>query len=284
MPELRERFEVLDRLDPPDLRWEIRHRTPGRITTGPDRPRVGLAVGALALAAAGIVLVSIAFLGNRGVGGAPDGGSEEATEDRAAAVALGALTDARLHDPAGLYYDYGAVEPAGMDFVAYLCSSPPESGVCNTESADATLTVASEGQDLVVTEASGGFTEGQRAGLVGYRESLESSPEWVYEPIAIQSYEDLVNAGLMEVDGPIPVGHMVVASLYWAGPIPSDLVTSCHIALFDDQGAVVHTTNTIERAAPTVEGARDAILLAEIPEDVVAVSTRALCENSRLDP
>jgi Tol biopolymer transport system component len=63
MNEFRTRFREADRIPAPDLWPDIASRRPGRLPAGSDRPRVAIAVLALAVAAVGIFVVARAFFG-----------------------------------------------------------------------------------------------------------------------------------------------------------------------------------------------------------------------------
>ncbi|MGH2674079.1 MAG: hypothetical protein ACRDKA_06035 [Actinomycetota bacterium] len=283
MADLGERFQGLDRLSAPDLRSEIRGRTPGSPPTGPPWRRLGGAVAALMVAAAGLALAGRAFLGGREEGPSPRGPSLASSSERAATVGIAALTEAGLRDGIGLVpvesvpgdedpgfrtvapYDYGGVRPQGEGWVAAFCSSPPEDSDCDETTADSFVKIVPEGEDLVVVEASGAFTEAQRDHLLGYRESAEPPPaQWIYRPVRLIGDSDR--------------GDQMVAGLsYWTGSIPSHMGALCHTEVLDQQGQVVYAFRDVPALPPETEGGRDSNYVAEIPEDLGGSDARVVC-------
>jgi hypothetical protein len=264
MADLSERFRGLDRVPTPDLRWEIRHRTPSGSLPGPDRRRLGAAVAVL-VAAAGLALAGRAFLGVSGDNGLRPGASLASPDERAGTVAIAALTEAALHDYASTYYDYGGIRRQEGGWVASFCGPTSESEGCTVDSADALLTIRPDGDDLVVTKVSGAFTEDQRTGLVGYREPAAPPPaRWIYGPIVPGSIEE-TNAPALR------------ASSYWTGAIPSNLGALCRFEALDAGGEVVFATRESPLHPPETEPGRDGNALVELPDDVQASEGRVVC-------
>jgi hypothetical protein len=282
MTDLRERFRGLDRLPVPDLRSEIRGRTASRPPPGPPWRRLGAAVAAFVVAAAGLALAGRAFLRDRGEPPSRLGASLASPSERAATVAIAALTEVGLRDGVRLTaseavpgnedpalrifhpYDYGGLRPSGPGWLAAFCASPPEGSDCDEESADAFLTIVPQGDDLVVAEVSGAFTEAQRDRLLRYRESAEPPPaRWIYRPVGL-------------IDHPQRDAPMVSALLYWTGAIPSNLGATCRTEVLNEQGEIVYARE-FTSLPPESERGRDGNSLLEIPDDVAAAQARVLC-------
>jgi hypothetical protein len=282
--DLDERFRGLDQLPVPDLRGEIRDRRPARPLVGPTWHRIGGAVAALIVAAAGVALVGRAFLGDREEGPFPRGASLASASERAATVAIAALTEAGLRDDVRLVpaetvggdedpgfgtftpYDYGGIRPQRESWVAAFCASPPEGRQdCAEETVDSFLTIVPEGKELVVVEASGAFTEAQREDLLGYRESAEPPPaQWIHRPVRL-------------IDTPEGEAEMVAGLSYWTGSIPSNVGALCHTEVLDEEEQVVYAFREVAALPPETERGRDANYLGEVPEDVRGSAARVVC-------
>lgn len=258
----RERFRGLDRLPVPDLRSDIRERTPSRPPPGPPWRRLGAAAVAFAVAAAGLALVGRAFFWESGDGRLRAGSSLAAPDERAGTVAIAALTEAGLHDYAGTFYDYGGIRRAEDGWIASFCAPP---GHCDADTPDAFLTIVPEGDDLVVTEVAGVFTEAQRTGLLGYREPADPPPaRWIYRPI-VAGTSDETNAPALR------------ASSYWTGAIPSNLGSLCRFEALDAQGEIAFATRETALHPPESERGRDGWALVELPRGVQVSGGRMVC-------
>ena len=265
MTDLGERFRGLDRLPAPDLRWEIRHRTPSGPLPGSDRRRLGPAAAAVLVAAAGLAIAGRAFLGDSGNGGLRTAASLASPDERAGTVAIAALTEAGLHDYAGTFYDYVGIRRGDDGWIASFCSPSVANADCKPDAADAFLRIVPDGEDVVVAEASGAFSEDHRTGLLGYREPAAPPPaRWIYRPIAPGTVEETNSPGLK-------------ASSYWTGAIPSNLGSLCRFEVLDAQGDVVFATIESAHHPPESEGGRDGRSVVEIPPDVQAAEGRVVC-------
>jgi hypothetical protein len=265
MTDLGERFRGLDRLPAPDLRWEIRHRTPSDPLPGSDRRRLGPAVAAVLVAAAGLAIAGRAFLGDSGDGGLRTAASLASPDERAGTVAIAALTEAGLHDYAGTFYDYVGIRREQDGWIASFCGPSVASTDCKPDATDAFLTIVPDGEDIVVAEASGAFSEEQRTGLLGYREPAAPPPaRWIHRPIVPGTIE--------ETNTPGPR-----ASSYWTGAIPSNLGSLCRFEILDAKGEVVFATPESVQHPPESEGGRDSWTVVEIPPDVQAAEGRVVC-------
>jgi hypothetical protein len=185
--------------------------------------------------------------------------------ERAATVAIAAFTKAGLHGLEG--YDYGAVEElSGSTWVAYFCSpTKPRGGVCGPNTADARVTVERQGDLLRVVDVDSDSDQDLGSGVVGYSESaIPEAPQDVFGPVRL-------------VDD--PEGPAVEGYKYWTSAIPSHLETTCHVEVFDQAGSVLYEREIQGMKPPSVEGARDGIFLAEIPDGVRgAVEGRFVCD------
>jgi hypothetical protein len=265
MIDLGQRFRGLDRIPAPDLRSDILRRQPSPPPSGSGRRRVGATLVAVLLAAAGVVVVGRVFFGAVGDHVVGRGTSVASPMERAGTVAIVALTRAGLHDYGGTYFDYGGIRPQEDGWIAAFCSPSSARGGCNLASADAFLTLVPDGEDLVVAEVNGAFTEDQRAQLMGYREpAAPPAARWIYRPIVLGAID--------ETDAPA-----FIASSYWTGAIPSNLGSLCRFEVVDSQGEIVYPTKGSPVHPPESEPDRDGWMVAEIPESVRSPEGRMLC-------
>lgn len=198
-------------------------------------------------------------VGSGDTGGGGNAAGLASPEERAATVAIAALHDAELQQPSGIYFDYGEVLGEADGWRAYFCLAPPSSGACDSETSDAALSVAAQGDVMVVTAASGELAP-HAASLVGY-----SEPAAPPEPGHIWSFEEQTATAR--------------AAGYWTGAIPSRLQATCRLEAIDASGEVVYRGREFPDQAPAVEGARDGILLMELPPDLRADHFRMDCET-----
>ncbi|MGH2675921.1 MAG: hypothetical protein ACRDKA_00005 [Actinomycetota bacterium] len=280
MTELRERFRGLDQIPVPDLRPEIRERRPSRSPPGPPWRRLGAAAAALLVAAGGLALAGRAFLGDSRDRPLRPGGSLPSPNERAATVAIAAVAEAGLRDGIRLIpaedargdepafrmlvpYDYVGVSRNGGGWTAAFCASPPEDRACDRETADAFVTIVPDGEDLVVADVSGAFTEAQREGLIGYAEPVEAPPD-------LQIHRPVIPIGAAgEAD------KSVAGTFYWTGAIPSNLGAVCRTEVLDAQGQVVFTRE-FTSLAPEQERERDSTFVLEPPEEPTS-EARIVC-------
>lgn len=273
----------LDRLmkraaDSPSIEPDIeRAWSKGRILR--TRRRIAASLGAMSIVVVSVVAVDAVVSNqerntNEGVAHEDDTRAEEALaspRERAATVAIAALSSADLHDPTGTYYDYGAVEDVDQGWVAYFCLTSPSSGVCDPDTSDSNLVVAREGADLVVVEASGAFDEEAKTLLVGYRESAAPPPpRQVFGPWRLD--EDVV------------AEPAYVADTYWTGAIPSRLEATCRLEALNDSGDVIYESREIPSHGPRVEGARDGVMGSQLPPRLVAAEVRMRCDDYDYKP
>ncbi|MGH2652875.1 MAG: hypothetical protein ACRDHV_00805 [Actinomycetota bacterium] len=271
MTDLRERFRGLDQVPVPDLLSEIRGRRPSRSPPGPPWRRLGATAVALVVAAGGLALAGRAFLGDQRDRPLRAGAYLPSPDERAATVAIAAVADAGLRDGIRMIpsedapgdepafrmlvpYDYVGISRDEGGWTAAFCASPPEDRGCDREVADSFLTVVPDGEDLVVADASGTFTEAHRDRLIGYTEPAEA-------PADLQ-----IHLPVRPIRVPGETGLSVAGAFYWTGPIPSNLGAVCRTEVLDAQGQVVFTRE-FTSLAPEHERERDSMFVLEPPEE-----------------
>ncbi len=261
MTDLRDRFGELDQLSVPDLRSDIRGRHPSKAVRVSSWRRGASGAVALLVAFAGLTLGVRGFLGSEQEITTPTASSLADPEERAASVAIAALLERGLYDPFASSFDYFSVRAVEGRWEASFCSSYP-THQCDGKTGDSFIYVAQEGDDLVVEEVAGGFTEEHRNQLLGYREPAESGPpEWRWGPFFINRLGEQKAVG---------------AGSLWTGAIPSSLGAICTIEVLDDDGKVL-VSREIESVAPGSEQGRDGTFFLEIPEDTRAADGRVIC-------
>ena len=184
-----------------------------------------------------------------------------APEERAATVALAALTAAKLEGSSGSYFDYGGVTSSEEEWTAHFCSE--RQSLCDTDDSDGQLEVALDGADMVVIAATGSL-EAHAGDLEGYREPAAA-------PTPTDVYADFTETEQIEDSIGIETTH------YWTGAIPSNLQAACKAQAVDDEGRVVYETLEFRNSAPTSEGARDGAFSAGVPERKATGNYRVEC-------
>ncbi len=184
-------------------------------------------------------------------------------KQRAAVVALEALKEAGMLDPTDAYPDYKGVVEDGdgwkASFDTYDCIQRSDTRECRYISTfEISLSirgtvvtgpygdVLESGDGLIeVVAVTGDITEDQRSRIVGYTSPVKGGkPEYVYLPVV----SDTPGSG---------GSYMVTAVLYWSGPIPADLRSSCHVEAVDRNGKVVFEGRDLDFTTPSTEAARD---------------------------
>ena len=183
--------------------------------------------------------------------------------ERAAVVALEALTRAGLHDEDDIYLDYGETTLEGdRRWRAHFCLEEASNGICAADTADSFVDIEADTAITFyeVVDMSAAISESRRAEVIGYRAPADGgASRMVHEPIHVS------DTGF----------H---GSAYWTGAIPSQLEAMC---FFDalKEGAVVYTSREWPMSAPVVEGARDSVFSSGFTEDVEADSVRSRCSD-----
>jgi hypothetical protein len=193
------------------------------------------------------------------------------TEDqRAATVAIEALSAAGLHDAAeGSYYDYAGMQRKSGEWEALFCSPRPEGRLtdfglpldCYPGAADSFITLSRDGSDVVVTGTSGSFLPEERQLLEGYRAPAQPPPaHWVYSVASATT----------------PVGEALVVSSYWTGEIPSVLGAECRIEIVGETGTTLFE-RSFPALAPEDERGRDGSLFQEVPHRLILRDATVKC-------
>jgi hypothetical protein len=185
--------------------------------------------------------------------------------ERAATVALDALSANGLHEVDGTYFNYGATTRDDEGWVLHFCSEGQS--VCQSDNSDSSLRLKEEGDDLVVVAAEGNLLP-HAEDLVGYREpSAPTTPSMIYGEFREQPSESGRNFILVE------------ASIYWTGTIPAGLEADCAIQALDEQGAVVYEGPRSPNPSPVAEGARDGAFSTGIPKGKDTGNYQMVCSD-----
>lgn len=203
----------------------------------------------------GIALVGATLIGVIGPRLSAPAGAQPALQDResvaAATVAVLAVADAELLDPAATFLDYqGILRKDGgwvADFDVYQCVANALIQTCKLDREPARLVLKLVQDEIVVTGAKGPpFDERRRHEVVGYRKPVELRRSSWFVPAAV-----------------VNPNRRIVGSPLWGGAMDSPaLGSTCFASLANAGGDRIWRSQTIEIAAADEEDSRSGAILA----------------------
>lgn len=213
-------------------------------------------------------------------------GSTMSLKERAAVVALEAMTGAGLRTANDSTFDYqgtSRVEDGWVSkFGRLVCEGTEEEVTCTLD-AQVLVHLALEGDEvdgtygevtaaqgtLRITDVTGEVAPNEREALVGYTAPVDGGPpQEIFEPLVV----DHVTGGNE------PSVH---AALYWTGPIPSDLESECRLEVLDRAGMVIYEGRSLTFQAPRSEAARDGAITTGFPRNLEWSDVRFACQEWR---
>lgn len=198
------------------------------------------------------------------------------TDDRIASFAVRAVAEAALIDPLGRFYDYLSTSRSGnewfVDFDVASCYRTRQVETCNP-GGSASVTVGERDGSLVVIDAQGPMTSGQREELLAYSEAAtEEGPELQFPVVRIS--EPLPSR-------PDASEYLEVrASGLWTGDLSLASPQDCTLEVLDESGTVVFSKAIPGAIPPTKDSDRAGTMLGMgIPAgEFEASSARISCE------